>query len=378
MAGSIRVRSPLDFLLKKVYPFVMQKWVVGRWETLRLLLVASSIGLISIVPVLAQRDTIRTGVDLVVVPVSVRDSNGGFVDGLEKEDFSVFEDGRLQEIRQFSIDQSPLSAAVLLDSTVEEGALRRFADSIGSLSSSFIPIDETGVYRFDSKVVIKLSDFARSQDAFENSLSVVQRMAARRGNWSSSLVFFPGRGSRWLRSLLDRNADAQVPNNALLAAAADLEKRRPENRKVIIAFSDGQSAKTFLPTQEVFDRLVRSQIQFYGVTASVPLMDGATSILRTYADATGGDAYSGITQDALQRAFLTITEQARREYVLTYISNNEISGLLPVLRKIEVRMRTSGFKVRHRDSYQQYPPPDPDPKPLRKKVMHSTALFPLP
>jgi hypothetical protein len=178
--------------------------------------------------------------------------------------------------------------------------------------------------------------------------------------------------------LLDRNADARVPNNALLTAAADLEKRRPENRKIIISFSDGQSAKNILSTQDVSDRLVRSQIQFYGVTASVPLMEGTTSILRTYANATGGDVYSGISQDALQSAFLTITQQARREYVLTYISNNETSGLLPVVRKIEVRMRTSGFKVRHRDSYLQYPPPDSEPKPLRKRVVHSTAVFSLP
>jgi VWFA-related protein len=356
----------------------MRKRRVGRWGTLRLLLVAIGIGLIGIMPVVAQRDTIRTGVDLVVVPVSVRDSKGELVYDLEKEDFSVFEDGRLQEIRQFSVDQSPLSVAVLLDSTVEEGALRRFADSIGSLSSAFTPIDETGVYRFDNKVVLKLSDFARSHDAFENSLSVVQKMAGRRGNWSSSLVFFPGRGSRWLRSLLDRNAEARIPNNAVLAAAADLEKRRPENRKIIIVYSDGQSAKTILSTPEVFDRLVGSQIQFYGVTASVPLTEGTTSFLRTYADATGGHVYSGMTQDALQRAFLTITEQVRREYVLTYISNNEISGVVPVVRKIEVRMRTSGFDVRHRDSYRQYPPLDPQPKLLREKITHSATLFALP
>ena len=45
-------------------------------------------------PLVAQRDTVRVGVELVVVPVSVRDSNEQFVSDLRKEDFRIREDGR--------------------------------------------------------------------------------------------------------------------------------------------------------------------------------------------------------------------------------------------------------------------------------------------
>jgi hypothetical protein len=65
--------------------------------------------------------------------------------------------------------------------------------------------------------------------------------------------------------------------------------------------------------------------------------------------------YSGRTQDAMQNAFSLITEQARHQYVLSYVSNNEASGPLPVLRKVEVQTTRSGLKVHHRTQYLQYP-----------------------
>jgi len=80
-----------------------------------------------------------------------------------------------------------------------------------------------------------------------------------------------------------------------------------------------------------------------------------TSTLESYADATGGDVYSGRTEGGMQNAFALITEQARHEYVLSYVSNNEVSGSVPALRKIEVKTARPGLNVRHRREYLQYP-----------------------
>ncbi|HET9943298.1 MAG TPA: VWA domain-containing protein, partial [Terriglobia bacterium] len=44
----------------------------------------------------------RGGVELVVVPVNVRDSAGKLVTGLKKEDFKVMEDGVPQNVSSFS------------------------------------------------------------------------------------------------------------------------------------------------------------------------------------------------------------------------------------------------------------------------------------
>ena len=77
-----------------------------------------SIAAIGLSSLLAQRPTIRADVDLVVVPTSVKNTQGRFVYDLKQEDFTIFEDGRQQQIQQFSIDPVPLSTVVLVDTGI--------------------------------------------------------------------------------------------------------------------------------------------------------------------------------------------------------------------------------------------------------------------
>ena len=320
--------------------------------------------LVACISMLAQQATIRAQIDLVVVPASVRDADGKLVYDLKKEDFTVFEDGRPQEVRTLSVDAAPLSVAVLIDTGVGGSALDRVGRAIVSLSSSFTDADEAEIYRFDH-IAAKLSEFTSSQEQLERNLTVIKKMAEGRPNRPTALFLFPGRGPRWLRWLFDSGVEYKSLNDPLFSAAIDLEGRPAEHRKVIMIISDGQVANpTTLPFQkgaevhslnETQERLVQRQIQVYGVAVGNALLEGPTSILHAYADATGGDVYRAPTQNSIEAAFPRITEQARHQYVLSYISNNEIPGLLPVNRKIEVRVNRPNLKVSHRQRYLQYP-----------------------
>ena len=321
--------------------------------TLAVLLIAV-LASINLSPLFGQRDTIRADVDLVVVPTSVKGADGRFVYDLKKEDFSIYEDGRQQQIQQFSIDPAPLSAVVLIDTGIGGIALRRFSSAVVSLSSAFTPMDEVEVCRFQ-KYIAKLSDFSNDEDKLEKDLAFIRTISEGRPEENSALTVFPGRGPRWFRWLLDRNIDTRMLNDAVFAGAQDLEKRALEYRKLIIAISDGQDAKGNFRAKDTISRLVRDQIQFYAVTVSAPVLSKVTSTLESYADATGGDVYSGRTESGMQNAFALITEQARHEYVLSYVSNNEVSGSVPALRKIEVKTARPGLNVRHRREYLQYP-----------------------
>jgi VWFA-related protein len=316
---------------------------------------------------LAQVDTIRTRVDLVVVPAAVRDAGGKLVNGLAKEDFVVVEDGREQSIQQFSTDPVPLSVAVVVDTGIGGTALRRVASSVSALSSAVIgDYDEAAVYRFNTSVT-KLSEFTSRQATFDRSFDPIQKMAENKGDQSEQpgLIIAPGRGPRWLRWLLDRGAKPRVLNDALSEAANDLAKRKEENRKIIITISDGQvaSSSTTLPWQkppelslnDARDRLVKDKIQVYAVSVGMGLLEGGSSILHTYAGATGGDVYGGRTQQAMESAFSLIAEEARYQYVLSYVSNNRLTGQLPVVRKIEVKTHNPTWKITYRKSYLQYP-----------------------
>jgi VWFA-related protein len=59
----------------------------------------------------------RSGVDLVNVTATVTDDDGRFVSGLRREDFSVFEDGKQQDVSHFSNDRVPVSLGIILDTS---------------------------------------------------------------------------------------------------------------------------------------------------------------------------------------------------------------------------------------------------------------------
>jgi len=81
----------------------------------------------------------RSGIDLVNVTVTVSDSSGRFVNDLRREDFLVFDDGKLVEVTQFSAERVPVSLGIALDTSgsmagtkIQEAraALDRFANDL--------------------------------------------------------------------------------------------------------------------------------------------------------------------------------------------------------------------------------------------------------
>ena len=59
----------------------------------------------------------KSGVEFVNVTATVTDSNGRFVSGLRQEDFTVYEDGQIQDVSHFSSDRVPVSLGIALDAS---------------------------------------------------------------------------------------------------------------------------------------------------------------------------------------------------------------------------------------------------------------------
>jgi len=78
-------------------------------------------------------------------------------------------------------------------------------------------------------------------------------------------------------------------------------------------------------------------------------------VLDDYAKATGGDAYFVGSVQHIETAYATVTEEARNQYVLGYVSSNEVAGPGPVFRGIEVDVAGQNLKTLHRKGYYQYP-----------------------
>src|SRR5437660_793619 len=99
----------------------------------RLFLFVTILLLSSLVPY--GQTQVRTRVDLVVVPVNVRDNNGNLLTNLAKDDFTIFEDGKEQTISNFAVDIRPLSVAIVVDDGVNGTALNRIVSEFPLLVS---------------------------------------------------------------------------------------------------------------------------------------------------------------------------------------------------------------------------------------------------
>ena len=104
--------------------------------------------------------------------------------------------------------------------------------------------------------------------------------------------------------------------------------------------------------KETLDLLLKNEIQVFGVSADFGTA-GSYGKLSEYAGPTGGDVYPGTSTRSMETAFSRITEQARNQYVLTYVSNNVTDRT--VFRTIKVKTRSSKDTVTHRSGYMQYP-----------------------
>ena len=90
--------------------------------------------------------------NLVLVPVTVKDSDGRLVGGLQPKDFSVLENGQTQTLKFFTSDPFALSAAVIIDMGMPDVGLRKVQETLSALQGAFSQFDEVGIYTYSSTV----------------------------------------------------------------------------------------------------------------------------------------------------------------------------------------------------------------------------------
>jgi VWFA-related protein len=314
-----------------------------------------------------QEFRIHAKIDLVVVPVTVKGSSDKLVTGLKKDDFVVLEDGKKQTISNFTIDPVPLSAAIVVDTGLGFDSLEKVEKTFPALASSFSPFDEVAIYRYD-KFVAKVVDFspadAERLDLAMDKLREVTPRAMANNGLDRSPFSTPGPvingapvippAQLGITSTVPTTT-SNVLNDALFTAASDLARRERSRRKMVLVISDGQNNNNDHMLDETKQRLLETGVQVYAVGLDQPFPYNRTSVLDDFAKTTGGDAYFANSIQSIERAYAASTEEARNQYTLGYISNNEPKEPGPVFRDIQVKIAGNNLKTLHRKGYYQYP-----------------------
>ncbi len=318
--------------------------------------------------------TIPVTVNFVQIPVMVKDSSGHPVDGLLPRDFSVFENGKKQNLTYFTSDPFELSVAIVIDTNMSDVALQKVNQTYPALIGAFSPYDEVALYAY-SNAVSQVTDFTRKQERLNAALTDLKQVRGSGGPPVMGGPLGPGgptvngapAGGPIIQPVNTPERESHVLNDAILRAALDLSKRPKERRKVIFVISDGRemgsqaSYKGVLHLLQSRDIQVRAVLVDSGALPGFRQLDkfhlpdqGRNNNLEKFVHATcGADALPELSRNAIEEAYAQITSEARNQYTLGY-SPQAVTGT-SAYRDIDVRVDRKGLKVAAKDGYYAIP-----------------------
>ncbi len=317
------------------------------------------------------------GVNIVVVPVTVRDSKGKLVPGLTYRDFRVYENKERQRITYFSTDAVPLSVAFVIDQSVSVGTMQKVNQSLSAVTGAFTPYDEVAVYTYNNGPK-KVTDFTGAQG---NRLSAALEAAKRPGReagvpvLSGPLATGPTINGKSVDPNLDRGSaggidgfltppkDIHTLNDAILFAAKDLSQRPKGRRRIIYVVSDGKESGSKATLKEVVRFLQGNNISVYATLVGdsatwgygyldrikLPLLP-ANNVLPKYTVATGGSLDAEFQTNGMELSFSKIANEVRTQYTIEY--HTKYGNLDSRFRSIEVTMPgRPGYDITAKQGY---------------------------
>jgi len=329
--------------------------------------------------------TMSIAVNFVQIPVRVKNSAGKLVGGLTSNDFKVYEDGVAQQLKFFTADAFPLSAAVVVATDLPSTTMKKVNETLPALVGAFSEVDEVALYRY-GHTVQQVSGFSGASSVSTATVNRIKR-PGREGGPPMTGGPFGGGPSINGHPVGDPNAnggrasDVQTPprefyvlNDAILRAAQDLSKRDKTRRRIIFVISDGRELGSSASYDEVKRILLANNISVYGVgvdTAAIPIYDkanriripgfGTGNILPRYASETGGDMMAEFDRQGIEQAYARIADSARNQYTLGYTTQATKSS---AFRTIDVRVLRPNLSVFAKLGYFLLPPqPQQTPKP---------------
>ncbi len=252
-------------------------------------------------------------VNRVILWVTVTDKSDHLVGDLTKDSFTVYEDGAPQTIRDFLLEDRPITMAIVLDSS---GSMRDSLPDVHQAAASFVetlrPQDKSLVIDFDDKVFL-LQDLTGEQAQLKEAVNSTEALG------STALY------------------------DALHAAFRKL--RGIEGRKAIVLLTDGDDTSSQFAYNRIVEEAKAQSVLLY----AIGLGDVKKSVLKELSETTGGRAFFVTKAKDLAEVYKKVAEELRRQYYLSYSTTNKNWDGRFI--KLEVKSSNPDWTVRARRGY---------------------------
>ena len=316
----------------------------------------------------------------VEVPVTVKDSKGKMVAGLDWRDFKVYENDTRENIRFFTADAYPLSVAFVIDQSVTSDVMAKVNESLGAIQGALTPYDEVAVFTYGNGTQERSPFSGAQSDHVPFVLSMVKTTGAeietpvnegplagcpiRSNGGCVDPNIQPGfsAGASGSGAVMTIPKEVHTLNDAIFAAAKELSSRPKGRRRVIYVVSDGKEYGSKATVKEVIHYLQANEVAVYAtmVGTSAGWGEGWVSrvhlpftmydnVLYKYIAATGGQADSERGVNGIEKSYAEIAKEARNQYTIVYRSRESV--LDSKFRKIDVRVDRPGLEVTAKFGY---------------------------
>jgi VWFA-related protein len=331
--------------------------------------------------------TMSVQVKVVNVFATARDKHGKIVNSLGKDDFTLSEDGRPQNIRYFARETDvPLTLGLLVDTSISE---RRMLGEERSASQSFLTQmlrenkDKAFVIHFDREVEL-LQDLTSSHEKLHDALESLEAPQFTRASGGNGPR---GAGRSDPGSGRGRHQGGTTLYDAVYLASDELMQKQ-QGRKALVVLSDGvdtgsresleEAIESAQRANTVVDSILFKDEEAYGkgggfgrTGISIPGVSGpgmggpgrgrggrrlpeqhadGKKILERISKETGGRLFEVSKKESVDQIYSQIQEELRNQYSLGYTPDRG-GATESGYHKIQVAVKQRDIEVQARAGY---------------------------
>jgi len=303
---------------------------------------------------------IQVQVNEVIVPVTVTDDKGRFVSDLEQKDFTVFDEGKEQQIQFFTRERSqPVVVGFLIDlSNSSRLHWKNYQDAAIELVQNLIPGDNP---KFSGYLI----GYSNSADLLIDTGTDPEPMVAK------------------LQKIKPSGGAALYDSIYMACTSRKLIQGEPiEPRRILVIVGDGHDNASKKTLDEALEIAQRNLVTIYGVsTTAFGFGSESEKDLTRLAEETGGRVeyplegvykdvagylstpsdegnyalkvgtgqYAAELANGMYRAVEAVVGEVTTQYIIRYIPN--ASDAKKQFRNIDVKVNLANVKVRARKGY---------------------------
>ena len=301
-----------------------------------------------------EDEVVRVAASEVLLPVTVRDSEGQLVTKLTRESFRVWEDGREQSLSDLALRRVPVDVVLMVDASSSVAAnLDDFRRAVEEFAVRLAPEDRISLIKFDDRIEL-LQDWTTSRTQLRRSLRRITSgvftrfndalyLAAReqfaQGPKRHAVVVLSdgidsGRGQATLDDSLRALLEAQA--TVYVIANTEIERAR-KKAELDTLLSSSPSALRF------------NELRIGDLREGLRVLDLSERNLAQLTQATGGRLYKPESFDALDGVYKEVADELRSQYALYYTPSNKARD--GSFRRVRVATTDASQRVSARVGY---------------------------